>query len=480
MKRSLLVVDDDASIRQTFELQLGRLGFVVHTAASAEEALGRMGEVGPQVILSDIRMPGLDGLELLAHVRHARPDVPVVMMTAHQDMTSAIAAMKAGAYDYLVKPLDLDRVETLLDRCFRELALRGRARSAHGEGAEVADDDPSDALVGRDSRMIEIYKLIGALAETRTPVLLRGETGTGKEVIARAIHSNSSVAAEPFVAVNCTALPEPLLESELFGHVRGAFTGAASDRKGRFELAGRGTIFLDEIGDTTAAFQAKLLRVLQEREFHPVGGERPRRTEARVIAATHRPLEHLVREGRFREDLYFRLRVVEIVVPPLRERRDDIAPLAEHLLARAAREMHRSRVVLGADALRALRAYDWPGNVRELEHTLTRALVLARGGSISADLLALGVAASHVSDAFGTSSTPEGRAPDADQSMAAAERAHLVRVLARCAGNKRQAARVLRVSRSRLDRLLEKHGLVAPRRGHPGGETGPSDATPRE
>jgi transcriptional regulator with GAF, ATPase, and Fis domain len=327
--------------------------------------------------------------------------------------------------------------------------------------------------------MIEIYKLIGTLAETRTPVLLRGETGTGKEVIARAIHSNSAVAAEPFVAVNCTALPEPLLESELFGHVRGAFTGAANDRKGRFELAGRGTIFLDEIGDTTAAFQAKLLRVLQEREFHPVGSERTRRTEARVVAATHRPLERLVQEGRFREDLYFRLRVVEIVVPPLRERRDDIAPLAEHLLARATREMHRSGVVLTADALRALRAYDWPGNVRELEHTLTRALVLARGGSISAHLLALGVAAP-VSVSSGVPSASYDQRDDADQSMAAAERVHLARVLARCEGNKRQAARVLRVSRSRLDRMLEKHGLVAPDRGRHGGETGPTGLTPLE
>jgi len=478
VRRSLLVVDDDASIRQTFELQIGRLGFVVHTAASAEEALGRMGELMPQVILSDIRMPGLGGLELLAHVRRALPDVSVIMMTAHQDMKSAIGAMKAGAYDYLVKPLDLDRVEELLDRCFRELELRRRGR-AHGDAADGPEEEPTDGLVGRDPRMIEIYKLIGTLAETRTPVLLRGETGTGKEVIARAIHSNSAVAAEPFVAVNCTALPEPLLESELFGHVRGAFTGAASDRKGRFELAGRGTIFLDEIGDTTPAFQAKLLRVLQEREFHPVGAERPRRTEARVVAATHRPLERLVREGRFREDLYFRLRVVEIVVPPLRDRPDDIAPLAEHLLAKAAREMHRSRVVLTADALRALRAYEWPGNVRELEHTLTRALVLARGGSISADLLALGVAAPVASES-GTAAAPEDQVGDADQSMAAAERAHLARVLARSAGNKRQAARLLRVSRSRLDRLLEKHGLLAPERGRHGDETGPSDATPHE
>lgn len=466
MTRRLLVVDDDASIRQTFELQLGRLGYSVHTAASAEAALSRMAETVPGVIVSDIRMPGLGGLELLAHVRQSTPDVPVVMMTAHQDMSTAVAAMKAGAYDYLVKPLDLDRLESLLDRCFRELDARRSATRVSARTTELTDEESTGALVGRDRRMIDIYKMIGTLAANRTPVLVRGETGTGKEVIARAIHLNSPAAGEPFIAVNCTALPEALLESELFGHVRGAFTGAVGDRKGRFELAGRGTIFLDEIGDTTSAFQAKLLRVLQEREFLPVGGERPRHTEARVVAATHRPLEQLVRDGRFREDLYFRLRVVEIVVPPLRERPDDIGPLAEYFLTKAGRELHRERAVLTSDALRALRAYDWPGNVRELEHTLTRSLLLAPGGAVSADLLALGIA------------PPAGAATGheaMDESLGAAERAHLARVLARCGGNKRKAARVLRISRSRLDRLLERHALAAPERGRPPHETGPGD-----
>jgi DNA-binding NtrC family response regulator len=255
--------------------------------------------------------------------------------------------------------------------------------------------------------------------------------------------------------VNCTAVPEALLESELFGHLRGAFTGATSDRRGRFELAGRGTIFLDEIGDTSPAFQAKLLRVLQDREFYPVGGEKPRRTEARVIAATHRPLEQLVRSGQFREDLYFRLRVVEIAVPPLRERRDDIGALAEHLIAKTGKELHKEGSTLSADALRALCSYDWPGNVRELENTLTRALVLARGPTITADLLALGAAAPGV---IGDTDRPT------DESLASMERAHVAAVLARLKGNKRRAARALGVSRSRLDRLLDKHGLAAPER----------------
>jgi two-component system, NtrC family, response regulator AtoC len=455
MPRTVLLVDDDASIRRTFELQVARLGYEVHTAESAEAALSNVASVDPGVIVSDVRMPGLGGLSLLEHLRAARPNVPIVMITAHQDMTTAVAAMKSGAYDYLVKPLDLDRLELVLDRCFRERDARRRADRAAADANEAKESYALGNLVGRDTTMVEIYKTIGVLATNRAAVLVRGETGTGKEMLARAIHFNSDAATEPFVAVNCTAVPEALLESELFGHLRGAFTGATNDRRGRFELAGRGTIFLDEIGDTSPAFQAKLLRVLQDREFYPIGGEKPRRTEARVIAATHRPLEQLVRSGQFREDLYFRLRVVEIAVPPLRERRDDIGALAAHLLAKAGKELHKEGASLSADALRALRAYDWPGNVRELENTLTRALVLARGPSITLDLLALGAAAP---GAAGTSAHPQ------DDSLAQVERAHVAAVLARMHGNKRRAARALGVSRSRLDRLLDKHGIMASER----------------
>ena len=452
MTRSVLVVDDDVSIRRTFEIQLARLGYVVHTAETAESALSSVTQVDPGVIISDIRMPGLDGLTLLTKLGGDRPDVPVVMMTAHQDMASAVAAMKAGAYDYLVKPLDLERLEQLLDRCFRERETRHGARRDVAETGEIGH--ALGGLVGRDARMIEIYKTIGALATNRAPVLIRGETGTGKEVLARAVHQNSDYASEPFVAVNCTAVPETLLESDLFGHLRGAFTGAASDKRGRFELAGRGTIFLDEIGDTSPTFQAKLLRVLQEREFYPLGGERPRRTEARVIAATHRPLEQLVRDGAFREDLYFRLRVVEIIVPPLRDRRDDIGPLAEYLVAKSGREMHKQQVRVTPEALRVLRGYDWPGNVRELENTLIRALVLARGDTITPELLALGASGS-------STRSPNAEGP-ANETLSAAERAHVAAVLARHGGNKRRAATALGVSRSRLDRLIEKHGLLVP------------------
>jgi two-component system response regulator PilR (NtrC family) len=448
----VLVVDDDASIRETLELHFRDTGHDVSTAASAEEALARLATTDPMLVITDVRMDGMDGIALVETIRSRRPDVDVVVITAFEDMRTAIGAMKAGAYDYLVKPLDLDRIDMVVERCVRDQRLQRRAAQLV---ADAAEPYALSQLVGCDPRMIEIYKTIGAVARTRTPVLIRGETGTGKEVIARAIHFNSADASEPFVAVNCTSIPEPLLESELFGHVKGSFTGATNDRKGRFELAGRGTIFLDEIGDTSPAFQAKLLRVLQEREFHPVGGERARRTEARVVAATHRPLERMMRDGQFREDLYFRLRVVEIVVPPLRERRGDVALLAEHLLREGAREMHVAAPVLAPDATARLAAYDWPGNVRELENALTRALVLGRGSTVRASDLALG----QESSVAGTEPTGAADGAADEQSLAAIERAHIVRVLQRARGNKRQACRVLRISRPRLDRLLEKHGI---------------------
>ena len=448
MTRRVMVVDDEPSIRETFEHQLTRAGYEVSTAASAEAALNQFSAVDPHVVITDVKMPGMSGIELLRRLRSNDVDVDVIVITAHQDMHTAVAAMQAGAVDYLVKPLDLDTIHHVLERCFRERALRRRATVLADAAAEPYG---VDQIVGRDARMVEIYKTIGSLARTRTTVLIRGETGTGKELIARAIHYASANAAEPFIAVNCSALPEPLLESELFGHVRGAFTGAHADRRGRFELAGAGTIFLDEIGDTTPAFQTKLLRVLQQREFYPVGGERLRTTEARVLAATHRPLEAMVRDGTFREDLYYRLNVVQVVVPPLRERRDDIPLLVEHCVARLGRELHLGRVTVAPAALKLLAEHDWPGNVRELENVLTRALVNAAPRStISAENIALERGAAATTSPIDAN----------DLTLNALEREHVRRVLQLARGNKRRACRMLGVSRPRLDRLIEKHRLV--------------------
>lgn len=458
MSKRVLVVDDDPSIRESFEYHLGRAGYEVSAVETAERALSVLAEYGPAVVITDIRMPGMDGLELLRRIRATSPETDVLVITAHEDMQSASAAMRAGAYDYLVKPVDLDRIEALVERCFRDRQLRHRSQLAE----EAAEPYAVDQLVGRDPRMIEIYKLIGTLADNPAPVLIQGETGTGKELIARAIHFGSRSAEEPFVAVNCTALTETLLESELFGHVRGAFTGAVADHKGRFELAGAGTIFLDEIGDTSLAFQAKLLRVLEERQFYPVGGERARRTDARVMAATNQPLQQLVSERRFRDDLYFRLKVVEIAVPPLRDRRDDIPLLAEHLLGRISRDLHKDVRVISDAAMQALMGYPWPGNVRELENTLTRAVVLARGPAVTPELISLGP---------GTlGGDGESHAP-ADDTLDAVERAHVAAVLQRVAGHKRKAVEILGISRPRLDRIISKYGLEVTKRDRLGNES---------
>ena len=455
-QHTILVVDDDYSIRETFARYLAEAGYIVETAASAESAIAAVGAVDPGLIITDVRMSGMTGMELLAAIRESLPDVDVIVITAHQDMETAMAAIKAGAYDYLVKPIGLDQLEIVVARCFRDRDVRRRASQLAGDAARPYE---LKRLIGGDPKMIEISKTIGSLTANRATILIRGETGTGKEVIARTIHFNSAAKDEPFVAVNCTAIPEQLLESELFGHVRGAFTGAVADRRGRFELAGAGTIFLDEIGDVSPAFQAKLLRVLQDGEFFPVGSERSRRTTARVMAATHRPLEELVRTGLFREDLYFRLRVVEIVVPPLRDRATDIRPLAEALLARVARDSHKT-LVLSPQAMRAIERYAWPGNIRELENALTRSAVLARSLTITEEDLSL---------AAGGTARSEGNRDDLN--LQAVIHAHVTHVLGTAGGNKRQAARLLGVSRQRLDRILQRDDVAD--RNPDGSETQP-------
>jgi DNA-binding NtrC family response regulator len=440
--RHVLVVDDDAKIRESLSEALSDDVTEVRTAEDAERALSLIDERLPDLVISDVRMPGLDGLALLKRLREHAPSVDVILMTAYDDMPTVVAAMREGAIDFLVKPLDLHDLRRVIDKVFEDRRTRERARRAVEEEASAYR---LDELVGHDRRMIEIYKLVGQLAANRANVLIRGETGTGKEVIARAVHYNSPDAAEPFIPVNCTAFAPTLLESELFGHVKGAFTGAVSDHRGRFALAGRGTIFLDEVGDTSIEFQSKLLRVLEDHEYYPVGGEHPERSEARVIAATHRNLEELIGEGRFREDLYYRLRVVEIIVPPLRERLADLPILAEHLVRRSSETLHRPPPVIAREAMDALTRHRWPGNVRELENCLTRAVVLATGDVIRPEHLAI-------------APLPAG-SPAHLATLEELEREHIARVLAATGGHKARAAETLGVSRPRLNRLIEKYGL---------------------
>ncbi|MFN2317046.1 MAG: sigma-54-dependent transcriptional regulator [Gemmatimonadales bacterium] len=442
--RSLLIVDDDATIREALAEALAGVGITVRTAASAEAALAVIGEGGIDVVLSDIRMPGLDGIALLRLLRERAASIDVVLMTAFDDMATVVAGMREGALEFLVKPLDLHALRRVLAGVFADREIRKRSVERPVDAAPTAGQP--GALVGHDPRMVEVFKRIGQAAGNRATVLIRGETGTGKELIARAIHTSSAQAGAPFVAVNCAALPPNLLESELFGHVRGSFTGATGDRRGRFALAGKGTIFLDEIGDTSTDLQAKLLRVLQEREYYPVGSEHPERAEARVVAATHQNLEGLVARGGFRADLYYRLRVVEIEVPPLRERVSDLPLLAQHLAERASETVGRPAPTISPEALAFLAAHPWPGNVRELENCLTRAVMRASGEVIRVEHLDVGAAQI---------------APEAGlATLDALERAHVERVLAACHGHKANTARVLGVSRPRLDRLLRKHGLA--------------------
>jgi len=428
----ILVVDDDTDGLEVLEMRLTHAGYEVETAESAEKALGRVKAFDPGMIVTDVRMSGMNGLELLEKVRGAMDGVEVVVMTAHDDMETAVSAMKLGAFDFLVKPVDPKAVQALADRCFRERELMENT-----ETPEAVAALPKGRLVGRDPRMIDIYKTIGVLAANRTTVLIRGETGTGKEVIARGIHENSEFSSEPFIAVNCTALTDTLLESELFGHVKGAFTGAIASRKGYFELASKGTIFLDEIGDTSPDFQTKLLRVLQERRFYPVGGEQPRSTEARVIAATHQPIERLIEEGRFREDLYFRLKVVQIEVPPLRERPGDIELLATALLGRIREETGRDIRRISDEAVSQLTAYAWPGNVRELENALLRGAIVARGTVIGADHLIL-------------EGSGRGASATDDPNLSAAIVRHIQNVLDGADGDEAAAAKLLGITKKEL------------------------------
>ncbi len=459
----ILLVDDDADLRSVFREKLEYLGHEVDEADSAEVALTKVSAFDPALVITDVRMDGMTGLELLSRIRESMESVDVIVMTGHDTMTSAVEAMKSGAFDYLVKPVGLKELMAIVDRCLSDQEINRAAveqREADGEEADDQEVDGDEAdkgrrkVVGRDPRMIEIYKMIGVLSRNRATVLVRGDTGTGKEMVARAVHDHSIYSDEPFIAVNCTALTDTLLESELFGHVRGAFTGAVGGRKGYFELAGRGTIFLDEIGDTSPDFQSKLLRVLQERQYYPVGGEQAKTTEARVVAATHQPMEELVSEGGFREDLYFRLRVVEIHVPSLRERKDDIPLLAQHLLGRIRRETGATVRAISEEAMARMKEYDWPGNVRELENALTRAAIVARGPLVGPDHLTLGIGT-----AEGASPKVTGQLLEGDLTLDGAIESQIRRVLEKTDGNKTEAASLLGISRSRLTRFIERLGL---------------------
>ena len=371
--KPIWIIDDDRSIRWVFEKTLTRAGLEFKTFASAQEALAALETSAPQVVVSDIRMPGESGLELLQQLKQRLPTLPVIIMTAHSDLESAVAAFQGGAFEYLPKPFDIDHAVELIRRAVDE--------SMSQSGVQEALEG-SPEILGQAPAMQEVFRAIGRLAQSHVTVLINGESGTGKELVARALHRHSPRADKPFIAINTAAIPRDLLESELFGHERGAFTGAQAARQGRFEQANGGTLFLDEIGDMPAELQTRLLRVLAEGEFYRVGGHTPTRVDVRVIAATHQNLEQRVRDGLFREDLYHRLNVIRIQLPSLNKRREDIPLLTRHFLGQAARELGVESKVLRPETETYLSRLDWPGNVRQLENLCCWLTVMASGREI--------------------------------------------------------------------------------------------------
>jgi len=441
---ALLVADDDEVARDLLAESLGREGYRVRVAASGEECL-RLAEAEPyDMALVDLRMPGLDGLDVLKRLAVVQPDLPVVILTAFAAMDTAIEAVNAGAYDYLSKPFRMEEIKVVVRRT---LHARRLARENVQYRRELTARRGFEKLVGQSHQMAEIYKLVARVATFDTTVLIEGETGTGKELVARAIHDASARSASPFVVVDCASLPEALFESELFGHERGAFTGALIARRGLLEMSAGGTCLLDEIGELSAPLQAKLLRALQERAIRRVGGNDPIPVNVRILAATNRDLRKLVADGTFRDDLYYRLNVVTIAVPPLRERAQDIPLLAQHFLEKLAHTTGQPVRALAPETLALLTGYHWPGNVRELEHVLERAVALSASDPLLPDDFP-----SHLRHA------PEEapRLPAARMTLEDVKRWYVSRMLEEAGGNKARAAELLGIDRSTLYRILDR------------------------
>jgi DNA-binding NtrC family response regulator len=442
----LLIVDDDETLRQTMARRFQRLGMSVTSAADAEEALAKTGHQRCDVALLDLHMPGINGIELLAKLKEHQPELEAIMLTAHGSIETAIQAMRLGAYDYLTKPFQFPELEVRVQKAFEKVKLARRER----QWVEQIDFESARyRLVGSSAAMQKVVQLIQKVAPTDSTILIRGASGTGKELVARAIHYNSARRERPLVTINCAALQETLLESELFGHEKGAFTGAVQAKPGLVEVAEGGTLFIDEISEMAVGLQAKLLRVLEDGHFRRVGGTQESHADVRVIAATNRLLADEIKNGRFREDLYYRLNVVTIELPPLRERRQDIPELVEHFLT--TRQVGAARSRLAPEALDALVRYDWPGNVRELANVLERSQILAENQLITIDDLP-----DSITDAVPPGQGSRGGDPD---HLREVERRHVQEILKRERGNKVHAAKVLGVSRRALYRLIAKYGL---------------------
>lgn len=441
----ILIVDDESSILESLEMFLGEKGHEVYKAASGGEGVDLFGRCTPDVVILDIRLPDLNGLDVLSQMQGNNPPAKVIMMTAFHDMETTIQAMKRGAYDYIHKPLDADEVEKSVERALHVLEVDRQTPVVENRSKDYNED----VIIGNCEKMREIFKVMGLLCRNRATVLIQGETGTGKELIARVIHRNSPFGEEPFVTLDCAAVVETLLESELFGHEAGAFTGATHTKKGKIELAGTGTLFLDEVGELPISLQGKFLGFLQRREYMRVGGHQALRSRCRIIAATNRDLADGVRKGGFREDLYFRLRVVTIDVPPLRERRASIPDLVNHFLRKINRELGTQVLKLQQGVMERLAAHPWTGNVRELENVLVEAVVRARSKVILLEEIEKILCLKQMPSATGISSF----------SLPLMERDHILNTLNQVGWNRTKAARALGISLPTLRSKIRKYGI---------------------
>lgn len=445
----ILVVDDEVNMLALFKRVLQKEGYGVVTASSGEQALRCLESEWFDVVISDLKMPGLDGLELLKRAKAISPSLPVILLTAYGTIDSAVSAMKEGAFDYLTKPVNNEELR-LITRKALDLHRLTREVNRLRDQVEVESDFKN--IIGRSRPMRTLFRLIKRVANSNTTILIQGESGTGKELIAKAIHFHSPRRNRPFVAVDCGALPETLLESELFGHIRGSFTGAISNKKGLFEEANGGTLLLDEIGDTTLAFQSKLLRVLQEGEIRPVGSSKSARVDVRVIAATNRDLKEIVEKKTFREDLYYRLAVVPLTIPPLRQRKDDIPLLVDHFIKKYSAQSKLEPKQISPQVMRILMDYPWRGNVRELENVVERAVLMSPGPEIELEALFLE-----------PSSEEEAVNPLKEMSRSATEmveREKIAEAIKKARGNRTKAAGLLGISRQTLYNKMKLYGLL--------------------
>jgi two-component system NtrC family response regulator len=449
VKAKILVIDDDISLRRVLEYNLQEEGYEVQAAASGEEGLYLFGQAQPSLVITDMKMPGMDGLMVLKSIKERSPETLVIIITAFGTVDVAVEAMKAGAYDYITKPFNRDELRLTVKKA---LQFSGLAEENRRLKSELSDKADFRTIIGSSKEMEKVFDVIRKVADTEAAVLITGESGTGKELVARSVHANSSRRDAPFVAINCAAIPRDLLESELFGHVKGAFTGAVKDKTGKFQLADGGTIFLDEVGDLPIELQPKLLRALQEKEVEPVGGTKVHKLDVRVVSATNLNIDKAIADGTFREDLYYRLSVIPIHLPPLRERRKDIPLLIRYFCSKHGSD----KITFDKDALESLVMYPWPGNVRELENTVERLLIMRNGDTIFLDDLPEKFRGNAVSGSAVV------KLPDEGYSLEQLEREVVVTALERNSWNQTAAARFLRIPRHTLIYRIEKYGIDLP------------------